>query len=517
MTARAPEEVAGLLDAALAEAIAAGGFGTFDLELETLRLRLSRGTEECLGFEPGSITDLESFHALIDPEDVARTIALYETAVGQRAPRYEFSYRIRTRDGAWRTMKGSARCIYAEDGTPVRLIGSNAEVDPPRAGQLATQQEQMRSVLNAVPDAMIVVDQHGIIQSFNQGAEETFGYRAEEAVGRGFALLAPRELTGNNEVAFSRFLRASRPGQPSRPLLTRGRRADAREIPLEVRIEDVSGEGPKLFAMSLRDISDRLDTEERLRTLSDELAHAMRVNAMGEMAADIAHELNQPLAALANYLEAAKLVLKQTEAPDPRAMEMLDAAARQTVRAGAIIRRIRKFVTRGEVDVRIEPVEETVRDAVNLVFVGRAQYDVRVTCAFDRQARFMLADRVQVQQVIVNLLRNSIDALQQMPPDRRNILVKGSRIDDMVEISVIDTGPGIPDEVLDRLYQPFRSTKGSGGMGVGLTISRRIVEAHGGDISAENRPDGGAAFRFTIPALSDEASLAEEDEKGARA
>lgn len=360
-----------------------------------------------------------------------------------------------------------------------------------------------RAMFSALPDPLVLVQASGQIGSFNEAAQQIFGYTQDEVWGKNLSLLLPREVTGANDEAFARLIANLR--RPDTPVLrTRARRADGVEIPVDLRVKSIYLVDHEIFVLSLRDISDRLDTEERLRALGEELAHAVRVNAMGEMAAGIAHELNQPLAALANYLEAAKQLLSTEELKDPRAEEMIDAAARQAIRAGAIIRRIRKFVTRGEIDIRVEPVEETVRDAINLVFVGRAQFDVKVNVAFDRDADRMLADRIQVQQVLVNLLRNALEALQPLPPDARNILVKARRTDDMIEFNVLDTGPGIPQTVLDRLYEPFSSTKGSGGMGVGLTISRRIIEAHGGRIWAENRAEGGAAFRFTVPALKDQ-------------
>lgn len=492
-----------LAEEALGQAIAIDGFGTFHLDLRSGALTLSRGTEQALGYAPGTIVDLLAFEALVHADDLPGARRVHQAAAERRLPRYDYVYRLRSRDGEYRVMKGTAYCFYDRHGALVRMIGGNEELSGLRGSELTAGDAQLRSVLNAVPDPMLMVDQHGLIRSFNAGAEIAFGYRASDIVGRSFAMIVPREVTGTNEQAFSRFMRVSKPGLPNPPLRTRARCADGREMPVEMRVQDISAGDEPLFAISIRDISALLDTEERLRTLNEELAHAMRVNAMGEVAADIAHELNQPLAALSNYMEAAKLLLAQQQLTDQRPLEMLQSAARQAIRAGAIIRRIRKFMTRGEVDVRVEPVEETVRDAVNLVFVGRTQFDVRLTLAFDRLAHQMLADRVQVQQVIVNLLRNSIDALQQVAPENRNILVKVQKNGNMIQISVMDTGPGIPATVLDQLYEPFRSTKGAGGMGVGLTISRRIVDAHGGRIWAENRPEGGACFRFTVPSIEE--------------
>ena len=493
-----------IIEETLAEAVTTAGFGTFDIDLRSRCIRLSSGTEESLGYPSGTIANLSQFIRLIHPEDVGHVRKLVTTAEAARLAKIDIVYRLQMRGGEYRIMRGVARCLYGDDGCIARLFGRNTDLTGLSQGRVATRRSQLRALLNAVPDAMLIVDKSGTIESFNRSAEQAFGYSAEQAMGQNLSMLAPREVLGADELAFGRFVRSGNRGQPAPPLIMRGRHADGREIPIEVRVETVSAGDEPLYAVSMRDISERLAAEERLRTLNDELAHAMRVNAMGEMAADIAHELNQPLAALSNYLEAARLLLGRETLSDPRPVEMIESAVKQAIRAGTIIRRIRKFVTRGEVDIRIEPVEETVRDAVNLVFVGRAQYDVRVNLAFDRQATFMMADRVQVQQVIVNLMRNAIDALQQVGPDNRNILVKAGKAGDMVEISVIDTGPGISEDVVDRLYQPFRSTKGGGGMGVGLTISRRIVEAHGGRIWAENRPEGGACFRFTVPALEEQ-------------
>lgn len=492
-----------LAEEALAQAIGMDGFGSFHLDVRTGALLLSRGTEQALGYAPGTVVDLPTFEKLVHPDDLSGAQRIHLAAVERKLPRYDFVYRIRARDGDYRVLKGTAYCLYDGKGKLARMVGGSEELSGLRSSEIAHREAQLRAVLNAVPDPMLIVDHQGLIRSFNSGAEQAFGYRADDAIGRAFSMLAPREVTGTSEQAFTRFMRISRPGTPSPALRTRARRSDGREVPVEMRIQDISISEEPLFAISMRDITDHLNAEERLRNLNEELAHSMRVNAMGEMAADIAHELNQPLAALTNYMEAAKLLLASRAPDDGRTADMLDSAIRQAQRAGAIIRRIRKFVTRGEMDVAPEPVEETVRDAVNLVFVGRAQFDVRLTLAFDRLAHQMLADRVQVQQVIVNLLRNSLDALQQVSPENRNILVKVQKTGNMIQVSVMDTGPGIPETVLDQLYEPFRSTKGKSGMGVGLTISRRIVEAHGGRIWAENRPEGGACFRFTVPALEE--------------
>jgi two-component system sensor kinase FixL len=225
---------------------------------------------------------------------------------------------------------------------------------------------------------------------------------------------------------------------------------------------------------------------------------------MSELAADLAHELNQPLSATANFLAAARMLIERGEEVE-RVSDMLRMGSEQTLRAGKIIRRLRDFVTRGEVEMHAESVEHTVRDAVELVLMGTGQFDTRVTYVLDSAAPQMYADRIQVQQVMVNLLRNAVEAMRSLPRNQRQITIASRKIDDhMIQIEVGDSGPGIPDNVLQQLFTRFSSTKvDGGGMGIGLSISKRIIEAHGGTMSAENRPEGGAVFRFTLPAAGE--------------
>jgi two-component system sensor kinase FixL len=238
--------------------------------------------------------------------------------------------------------------------------------------------------------------------------------------------------------------------------------------------------------------------------LSTDLAHVSRQSAMSELAADIAHELNQPLSATSNFLAAARMLIEKGEEAG-RVSELLRMGGEQTLRAGEIIRRMRDFAARHEVEMRVESVEQTVRDAAELVLVGTGQFHIRVTYDLDPEAQFMFADRIQVQQVLVNLLRNAMQALRPLPASRREIIIISRKIEgNMIEIMIGDTGNGIPDSVLGELFTRFTTTKGSkGGMGIGLSISKRIIEAHGGTLSAENRPEGGACFRFTLPAVGE--------------
>ncbi|HEX3407500.1 MAG TPA: ATP-binding protein, partial [Caulobacteraceae bacterium] len=229
-----------------------------------------------------------------------------------------------------------------------------------------------------------------------------------------------------------------------------------------------------------------------------ELAHVSRLTAMGEMATALAHELNQPLAAIANYLRGSRRLLENGDPADlPRLAEALDRAGDQAIRAGDVIRRLRDFIGRGETERRIESISKLIEEASALALVGVKELGVRVTMQFDPRADLVLADRVQIQQVVINLLRNAVDAMR--GADTAELRVRAAaQADGFTVVSVSDTGSGMTAEVKRRLFEPFMTTK-KDGMGVGLSICRTIVEAHGGSIWATNNQGPGATFAFTLP------------------
>ena len=228
-----------------------------------------------------------------------------------------------------------------------------------------------------------------------------------------------------------------------------------------------------------------------------------RLTAMGEMASALAHELNQPLSAIANYMKGSRRLL-ENRADEGAAMlrDAMDKAAEQALRAGQIIRRLRDFVARGESERQVEDVKKLIEEASALALVGAKDKDVRVSFAFDPRSDFVLADKVQIQQVLLNLMRNAIEAME--GAQKRELIVSTSMAkDNLVEISVSDTGAGISPEIGAQLFQPFVTTKRQG-MGVGLSISRTIIEAHGGTIAPRPNPEGGTIFSFTLSAVTKE-------------
>jgi two-component system sensor kinase FixL len=266
-------------------------------------------------------------------------------------------------------------------------------------------------------------------------------------------------------------------------------------------VETRSGER-RHFTGFVRDLTEREETQAKLQELQSELAHMSRLTAMGEIASTLAHELNQPLAAVGNYLNGCRQLLEDSQDPVvSEVQDALDEATKQIVRAGQIIRHLRDFVARGETEKRIERVAKLIEEASALALVGTREQGIKIRFAVDPTVGSVFADRVQVQQVLINLLRNAIDAMQHSERRELTLIVVPTKAN-MVMFSVSDTGTGVPDDLTPRLFEPFMTTK-LHGLGVGLSISRTIVEAHGGRIWAEPNEGGGSIFHFTLQAVTE--------------
>jgi two-component system, LuxR family, sensor kinase FixL len=371
---------------------------------------------------------------------------------------------------------------------------TNAEDAEARAAHL-------QSILDSIPEAMIVIDDRGRMQSFSVTAERLFGYRAPEVMGENVRMLMPQPYRRDHDGYLDRYLRTNERRIIGIGRVVVGQRKDGSTFPMELAVGEMHVRDQRFFTGFIRDLTERQDTEARLQELQAELVHMSRLTAMGEMASALAHELNQPLSAIANYMKGSRRLLENSS--DARAATLRDAmdkAGDQALRAGQIIRRLRDFVARGETERRVEDVKKLIEEASALALVGAKDKGVRVRFDFDSRSDFVLADKVQIQQVLLNLMRNAIDAMEDV--EKREMVITTSPVtENMVEISVADTGSGISSEISAQLFQPFVTTK-SQGMGVGLSISRTIIEAHGGSIMPRPNPGGGTVFSFTLPIVT---------------
>ena len=364
------------------------------------------------------------------------------------------------------------------------------------------REAHLQSILDTVPEAMIVIDERGVMQSFSSAAERLFGYSAAEAIGKNVKILMPAPYREGHDGYLQRYKTTGERRIIGIGRVVVGQRRDGSTFPMELAVGEMKSDPQRFFTGFIRDLTERQQTEARLQELQSELVHISRLTAMGEMASTLAHELNQPLSAINNYLKGTHRLLESEAGERPAMMrDALEKASDQAIRAGQIIRRLRDFVSRGESERRVENITKLVEEASALALVGVKDRGIRVTFHFDPSVELVLADRVQIQQVLLNLIRNAMDAMEVTHARDLAISVMPAA-NNLVRVSVADTGSGIEPEVAEQLFQPFVTTKRHG-MGVGLSISRTIVEAHGGRIWVEPNPAGGTIFHFTLVAVNE--------------
>jgi two-component system sensor kinase FixL len=365
------------------------------------------------------------------------------------------------------------------------------------AAALLEHRALLQSILDTVPDGMVVIDERGIVQSFSTAAQRIFGYAAGEVCGRNVSLLMPLPYREEHDGYLARYLATGERRIIGLTRVVTGRRKDGSVVPLQLSIGEVVDGGRRLFAGFIHDLTQRQETLKRIRDLQAELSHVSRLTEMGQMVSALAHEVNQPLTAATNYLEAARRMLARGDAAaGGRTAGILDSVTTQLVRATQIIRRLREFVRKGEGERRPEPIGRLIEEAIALALVGARDTQAKIDLRIASQLPELPIDGVQIEQVVVNLVRNAIEAMD--GGARQELAVTAGPIDGGIEISIADTGPGIAPDIAERLFEPFMTTKPQG-MGVGLSICRSIVEAHGGALTAEPNPGGGTIFRFTLP------------------
>ncbi|APG84094.1 PAS domain S-box protein [Sinorhizobium americanum] len=366
-----------------------------------------------------------------------------------------------------------------------------------------TRDAHLRSILDTVPDATVVSSANGTIVSFNAAAVRQFGYAEQEVIGENLRILMPEPYRHEHDGYMQRYLKTGEKRIIGIDRVVVGRRKDGSTFPMKLAVGEMKSGGERFFTGFIRDLTEREESAARLEQIQAELARLARLNEMGEMASTLAHELNQPLSAIANYAHGCTRLLRDMD--DSLATRMhgaLEEIASQSLRAGQIIKHLREFVMKGETEKAPEDIRKLVEEAGALALVGSREGGVRTVFEYLPGAEMVMVDRVQVQQVLINLMRNAVEAMRHV--DHRELTIRTMPAG-RGEIAVVveDTGGGIPEEIAGQLFKPFVTTKASG-MGIGLSISKRIVEAHGGEMTVSKNAAGGATFRFTLPAYADE-------------
>ena len=374
---------------------------------------------------------------------------------------------------------------------------------------LQEREARLQSILETAPDAIIVIDERGLIESYSSAAQRLFGFTAEEAIGRNVSLLMPSPYRERHDGYLRHYLETGERRIIGIGRVVVGQRKDGNTFPMELAVGEVVANGRRLFTGFIRDLTERQLHESRMQELQAELLHMSRLSDVGQMASAMAHELNQPLTAILNYVQAARRILqsKAMEIP-PKAADAMDKAVSQASRASAIVQNLRNFIQKGDTERRIEDLNKVVGEATALGLVGAKETGVSVRVDLSAAPLSVFVDKIQIQQVVFNLVRNSIEAMTESPPPRHLLVstvpMESEADGTMAEVSVSDTGPGLAPEIQAQLFQPFQTTKAKG-MGLGLSICRSIIDAHGGRLQAMPNAERGVTFRFTIP-LADEDS-----------
>jgi two-component system, LuxR family, sensor kinase FixL len=431
----------------------------------------------------------QSFHRLLKTEFPRPLAELEAELLEQGQWSGEISHR--RRDGAIVIVTSLWIVVRDGQGRPQGIAVIHTDITEQKRGDQARL--HLAAIVESSDDAIIGITLDGIITSWNRGAAEIFGYAADEILGRSIITLVPPDRLHEEEEIVAKISR----GEKVEHHDTVRRRKDGVEINVSLTVSPIRDPSGMIVGASkiARDLTSRQTTERRLEELQVTLIHVSRLNELGQMGSALSHELNQPLAAIANYIETGR---RWVELQNPaKAIESLGKAMAQVDRAGEIIQHLRQFVQKGGTERRRESINQVIEEASALALIGARQQAIRTILRLASSAPHAMIDKVQIQQVVVNLIRNSIEAM--VGADQRLLTIGTALIAGrFVEVSVSDTGSGLPEEIMATLFQPFVSTK-SHGMGIGLSISRSIIQAHGGDLRAEQNLERGATFRFTLP------------------
>jgi two-component system sensor kinase FixL len=365
-------------------------------------------------------------------------------------------------------------------------------------------------VLDTAADGIVVMDASGTVLVFNKACEAIFGYQASEVIGQSVKMLMPPDFSAGHDQSVDHYLATG-----ERRIIGIGREvlgchADGTIFPIELSVGEAHTPDGRQFIGVIRDIRSRKAVEQRLNQLQGQLVNMARVQAIDEMGAAIAHELNQPLTAVMLYLQAIVRKIATPGSPrelTPQMLEILNKALHEAERAGGIIQRMRQSVERREPQRQPSDLNALIDEALELTLLGHDIEGLEVRRDLDPHLAPVDVDPIPIQQVLVNLIRNAMEAVRKSDP--RFIRLHSSVIDDQVVVQIEDSGPGISPEGLANLFKAFASTKRSG-LGLGLMISRSIAQNHGGDLVVDGGGNGkGATFSLKLPLIVT-ASSAEE-------
>jgi len=444
------------------------------------------------GFDSSEKLNRDRFLSRMHPEDRDSVLRTVEKSL-QTGAEYESEYRLVLPDGQLRWLYGRGHVEFDCNGQPVRMRGASVEITKRKQAE-----EQFRVVVEAAPSAMIVVNNEGHIAQVNTQAEAVFGYSRKEIIGHSIEMLVPERFRSHH-IGYRRGYfgdARARPMGAGRELF--GLRKDGSEVPIEIGLNPIHTPEGLFVLASIIDISQRKHAELEAARRRNEMAHLSRVTMLGELSGSIAHELSLPLSAILSNAQAAQRILANGDVNHAEVQEILNEIVSENRHAVEVIRRLRLFLRKGDVEEHSLCINELVQDVLNLVRSDLINQKVTVDCEIGQNLPSLTGDPVQLQQVLLNLVVNACDAMAQCDIGHRRILIRAANENDCnaVVVSVSDHGSGIPDG--EQIFEPFFTTKKKG-MGLGLSVCRSIITAHRGKLWATNNPDCGATFHMSLP------------------
>lgn len=488
------------LDPWLELAAEANGIGFFDWNVTEDRLAWNSGAETRLGLAPGTINSFAAWANHVPPNDVAHIQLAIADAVAARADYLSFRYTFTGGEATPTLFEGRAQCFYTGSELS-RMVGVNVDVGPRerQRRELELREQTIEAILQTVPDAIIVFGANGIIVRVNRAAVDLFDSTEASMAGAPAETYVPLVL---NQYRRGDAATDAEPSIVGRTRDLHAIRADGSKLPIELRIGRMRLANTPWFVAVIRDVTERENAKRALDTLRDRFARAARLSATGEMAVGLAHEINQPLAAGTNFLAAAQLHLRQSGAVAPT-QDNLDRAREELTRASEIVRRLRRYVAGATTVPAWHALRPLVDESLTLSLV-RSEFDnLMVEVAIDPGIQVCI-DKGEMQQVLVNLMRNAADAMAEAQPAQPELTIHAVRDDDMVELTITDNGTGFSPHVLAAITMPFFTTKPGHGLGLGLAIVRRLVEGQGGTVEVSNAPEGGGRVQLRLRDGDDE-------------
>lgn len=464
----------------------------------------SRSHLTWFGIEPESLIGRRVSEVLGEPAWKLLQAHYDEASSGDSAA---FIGELQFAQGGRRYIHSTAVARRDVDGTLLGIFAITTDLTEPKLMERAldASTRRARTVLETAVDGIITIDEKGIVDSFNHGAESQFGYEANEVIGRNVKMLMPAVYAGRHDEFIRRYIDTGERHIIGIGREVTARRKDGSEFPIELAVGEFKEDGRHYFTGFTRDISDRKAAELEARVRHNQLSHSARLNSLGELAASIAHEVNQPLAAIVTMSQALLRYTEQGRDSPERTREVLGKIVQQGKRAGEVIQQIRKFVQANRLEEsELHDVNHIVRNALQLLEYEFERNDVRLEVRLDAQPSKVRGNAVQIEQVIVNLVQNAVQAMLGIDGDRVLSIISETRpeTDKEITIHVRDTGHGLLDGGESRVFEPFFTTRPDG-MGQGLSISRSIIEAHGGTIRAVRNEGPGTTFVVTLQADGD--------------